>query len=38
MTAKKLRDAGKSYGEVGNFLNLTRQQVRSALCHHYPEK
>ena len=38
MEAKKLCDAGKSPGEVGILLKLSRQQVRSALRHYYPEK
>jgi hypothetical protein len=38
MKAKQLSDAGKSYAEVAILLKLTRQQVRAALRHHYPEK
>jgi len=34
--AKALHDEGWSYGEIGQKLGLSRQQVRAALEHHFP--
>jgi hypothetical protein len=36
--AKALHDEGKSYSQIAIKLGLRRQQVRSALEHHYGEK
>jgi hypothetical protein len=36
--AKRLRDSGRSYGEIAKTLNHPSARISSALKHHYPPK